>query len=163
LPRADRFTVFESTAILLYLAEKTGKLLPAAGVARYEVLKWLMLQTGGIGPFCGQAQVFGRFLPERNETAAAHFQTLARGLLDVLERQLSAHAHLAGEVYTIADIATWPWIARADWFGVSLESYPALTAWYKRVEARPAVARGYAVPGDDSMALPARFPIDQPL
>ena len=162
-PGGDPFTVFESTAILLYLAEKTGKLLPAVGVARYEVLKWLMLQTGGIGPFCGQAQVFGRFLPERNETATAHFQTLARGLLDVLERQLSAHAHLAGEVYTIADIATWPWIARADWFGVSLESYPALTAWYKRVEARPAVARGYAVPGDDSMALPARFPIDQPL
>jgi GSH-dependent disulfide-bond oxidoreductase len=155
------FTVFESTAILLYLAEKTGKLLPAAGAPRYEALKWLMLQTAGIGPFCGQAQVFGRFLPQRNEGAIAHFEALARGLMDVLERQLTKNAFVAGDDYTIADVATWPWIARADWFGVSLDHHPSLTDWYQRVGARPAVARGYAVPGDDSMALPARCPADQ--
>jgi len=162
-PDGEPLTVFESTAILLYLAEKTGKLLPNAGAARYEVLKWLMLQTAGIGPFCGQAQVFGRFLPERNEGATAHFEALARGLLDVIERQLASCAFVAGDDYTIADVATWPWIARADWFGVSLKAYPRLTDWYRRVGDRPAVQRGYNVPGDDGMALPIRIPADQPL
>ena len=143
-------TLSESTAILIYLAEKTGRFLPTGGAPRYETMQWLMFQTAGIGPICGQGQVFGRFLPELNAGAVAHFGAEAARLYDVLDARLATHEHLAGN-YSIADIATWPWVARHDWYGVSLSDYPNVVAWFDRIGARPAVQRGALVPGDDTL------------
>jgi GST-like protein len=139
------FVVFESGAILLYLAEKTGRLLPADSAARSQVIQWLMFQMGGIGPMQGQANVFYRYAPEPSPYAIGRYQKETRRLYEVLDRRLRDRDYLAGG-YTIADIASFPWVRIHDWAGVSLEGLDNLKRWFARIEARPAVQRGLAVP-----------------
>lgn len=141
----DDFVVFESGAILIYLAEKTGRLMPADGKGRSRVIQWLMFQMAGVGPMMGQANVFFRYAPEKIPFAIDRYQREVRRLFEVLERQLGKHEYLAGE-YSIADIAHWSWVHAHDWSGVSIEGLTNLQRWLAAVGARPAVQRGRAVP-----------------
>jgi len=140
------FAVFESGAILIYLAEKTGKLLPTDPKARSRVLQWLMFQMGGIGPMMGQANVFFRYAPEKIPYAIDRYQRESRRLFEVMERQLKDNTYIAGEEYTIADIALHSWVAGHEWSGVSIDGLPGLKRWLDLVGARPAVIKGRAVP-----------------
>ncbi len=144
---ADDFAVFESGAILIYLAEKVGKLLPKDPKQRSRTLQWLMFQMGGVGPMMGQANVFHRYAPERIDYAIGRYQRESRRLFEVLDGQLAKEAYLAGE-YSIADVATFPWVRGHDWSGVSIEGLPNLKRWLDAIEARPAVIRGLAVPAE---------------
>jgi GSH-dependent disulfide-bond oxidoreductase len=139
------FAVFESGAILVYLAEKTGRLMPADRKGRSEVLQWLMFQVGGVGPMMGQANVFFRYMPEKIQVAIDRYQAEARRLFEVLEGRLADRPFLAGE-YSIADIAHWPWVRSHRWSGVSIEGLPHLTRWLEEIRARPAVQRGILRP-----------------
>jgi GST-like protein len=139
--------VFESGAILVYLAEKAGKLLPSEPKARARVLSWLMFQMGGVGPMMGQAGVFHRYAEEKIPYAIERYQRESRRLFEVLERRLRDHEWLADD-YSIADIATFPWVRGHDWIGVSLEGLGGVQRWIDRVAARPAVQRGLAVPSE---------------
>lgn len=141
----DNFAVFESGAILYYLAEKTGKLLPADGKGRSVALQWLMFQMGGVGPMQGQANVFYRYFPEKIPAAIARYQNETRRLYEVLNSRLEEVEYLAGE-YSIADIATYPWLAVHDWAGVSVDGLPALQRWMDAVAERPAVQKGLRTP-----------------
>jgi GST-like protein len=141
----DDFVVFESGAILIYLAEKTGRLMPADAKGRSRVIQWLMFQMAGVGPMMGQANVFFRYAPEKIPFAIDRYQREVRRLFEVLERQLGKHEYLAGE-YSIADIAHWSWVHAHDWSGVSIEGLTNLQRWLGAVGARPAVQRGRAVP-----------------
>ncbi len=138
--------MFESGAILIYLAEKTGKLLPAEPKARSRVLQWLMFQMGGVGPMMGQANVFFRYAPEKIPYAIDRYQRESRRLFEVLERQLENNTYVAGEEYSIADIALHSWVAGHEWSGVSIDGLPALKRWLDLVGGRPAVVKGRAVP-----------------
>jgi glutathione S-transferase len=140
------FAVFESGAILIYLAEKAGKLLPAEAKGRSRVIQWLMFQMGGIGPMMGQANVFFRYAPEKIPYAIERYQREARRLFEVMERQLRKHTYIAGEEYSIADIALWSWVAGYEWSGVNIDGLPGLKRWLDLVGARPAVQKGRAVP-----------------
>lgn len=141
----DNFNVFESGAILIYLADKTGLLLPREEKARSTVLQWLMFQMSGIGPMQGQAHVFTRYAPEKIDYAIERYQNETKRLYKVLDTHLAQHEYLAGD-YSIADIATFPWIAFHDWAGVSLEPMPHLTRWFEKIAKRPAVQRGLEIP-----------------
>ncbi len=140
------FQVFESGAILIYLAEKTGKLLPAEPKARSLVLQWLMFQMAGVGPMMGQANVFFRYAPEKIPYAIDRYQREVRRLFEVLERQLKDNVYIAGPDYSIADIALFSWVAGYEWSGVSIEGLPALKRWLDLVGARPAVQKGRTIP-----------------
>ena len=140
------FAVFESGAILIYLAEKTGQLMPGDAKARSQVIQWLMFQMAGIGPMMGQANVFLRYAPEQIPYAIDRYQREVRRLFEVLERQLSSHEFVAGKEYSIADIAHWSWIHGHEWSGVNLDGLPHLMRWATSVGERPAVQRGRAVP-----------------
>jgi glutathione S-transferase len=140
------FAVFESGAILVYLAEQTGRLLPAEPKARSRVMQWLMFQMGGVGPMMGQANVFFRYAPEKIPYAIDRYQRESRRLFEVMERQLAHHAYIANDEYSIADIALWCWVAGHEWSGVGIDGLPGLTRWLDLVGARPAVQRGRAVP-----------------
>jgi GST-like protein len=140
------FAVFESGAILIYLAEKTGKLMPTEPKARSRVLQWLMFQMGGVGPMMGQANVFFRYAPEKIPYAIERYQRESRRLFEVLERQLQGNTYIAGEEYSIADIALHSWVAGHEWSGVRIDGLPALQRWLDLVGARPAVVKGRAVP-----------------
>jgi len=141
------FPVFESGAILIYLAEKTGSpLLPTERKARSRVLQWLMFQMGGVGPMQGQANVFFRYAPEKIPFAIDRYQNETKRLYTVLDRRLQDHEYLAGD-YSIADVATWPWVRIHDWAGVATDDLPHLTRWIEAVARRPACERGVAVPG----------------
>ncbi|MCP2019871.1 glutathione S-transferase family protein [Pseudomonas laurylsulfatiphila] len=139
------FAVFESGAILIYLAEQTGKLMPSDPKGRSRVLQWLMFQMGGIGPMQGQANVFFRYFPEKLQGAIDRYQHETRRLYEVLDTRLQGVEFLAGE-YSIADIATFPWVRGYEWSGVSVEGLTALQRWMATLEARPAVQRGLQVP-----------------
>lgn len=141
----DDFAVFESGAILLYLAEKTGKLLPQDVKGRSRVIQWLMFQMGGVGPMMGQANVFARYFPEQIPAAISRYRNESRRLLEVLDGQLAGREYLCDSL-SIADIATWPWARSYEWPGVSIEGLDHLKAWIDRLEARPAFQRGLAVP-----------------
>jgi glutathione S-transferase len=141
------FAVFESGAILLYLAEKTGQLLPHDRKGRSAAIQWLMFQMGGVGPMQGQANVFFRYAPERIEYAIERYHTETKRLYQVLDRRLADHEYLAGD-YSIADIATWPWVRIHAWAGVEIDDLPHLQRWIEALAARPACQRGVAVPGD---------------
>ena len=142
----DDFAVFESGAIMIYLAEKSGsKLLPTTTKKRSRVIQWLMFQMGGIGPMFGQAHHFLRFNLGKAPYAEERFKAEAARLYGVLDVQLRDHEYLAGE-YSIADIATWPWISRFQWQQVDLADYPNIARWYIAIADRPAVQRGYDVP-----------------
>ncbi|HYA21450.1 MAG TPA: glutathione S-transferase N-terminal domain-containing protein [Burkholderiales bacterium] len=144
-PNGAPFKVFESGAILIYLAEKTGKFLPDTAPARYEMLQWLMFQMGNVGPIFGQAHHFLRFAPQPVPYAIERFSAETVRLYEVLQRHLAQHEYLAGQ-YSVADIATFPWVARFEWHKISLENYPSVRRWFDIVGARPAVRRGMAVP-----------------
>jgi GST-like protein len=137
--------MMESGAILIYLADKAGRLMPAAGPAKWRTLEWLMMQMGSVGPMLGQAHHFHHFHPGESEYAEKRYVEEAKRIYAVLDRRLATSAHLAGE-YSIADIATWPWISRYEWQGIDWADYPHLKRWYLKIAARPAVQRGYAVP-----------------
>jgi GSH-dependent disulfide-bond oxidoreductase len=134
--------MMESGAILLYLADKHGKLM---GADRWETLQWLMWQMGGIGPMLGQAHHFLRFNAGKAPYAEERFKAEAARLYGVLDVRLGDHQFLAGD-YSIADIATWPWISRYEWQQIDLTEYPNVTRWYLAIADRPAVQRGYDVP-----------------
>jgi len=141
----DDFVVFESGAILIYLAEKSGQLLPQEGKMRSQVLQWLMFQMGGVGPMMGQANVFFRYFPEKIPAAINRYQHEGRRLLSVLDGQLAGRQYLCGE-YSIADIATWPWAVTHEWSGIDVGGLDNLQAWLERMAQRPAVARGRKIP-----------------
>jgi GST-like protein len=143
--RGKPMALFESGAILLYLAHKTGRYLPAAVEPQFTVIQWLMFQMGGIGPMFGQAHHFLRAAPEPVPYAIARYTNEAQRLYKVLDQQLRGQEYIAGD-YSVADIATYPWIARHEWHQVDLGDFPAVQQWFARVGARPAVQRGMAVP-----------------
>jgi glutathione S-transferase/GST-like protein len=142
----DNFAVFESGAILVYLAEKTGRLMPRDPKGRSRVMQWLMFQMGGIGPMMGQANVFFRYFPEKLQPAIDRYQGETRRLFGVLDRQLASHEYLAGD-YSIADIANWAWVRTHRWSGVAIdEELPHLGRWLEAIGARPAAQRGIQRP-----------------
>jgi glutathione S-transferase len=142
----DDFAIFESGAILIYLAEKTGRLMPQDAKGRSRVIQWLMFQMAGIGPMMGQANVFFRYAPEKIPYAIDRYQREVRRLFEVLERQLATHEYVAGNEYSIADISHWSWVHSYDWSGVNIDGLPNLARWLQTVGDRPAVQRGRAVP-----------------
>ncbi len=146
-PDSGPFSLFESGAILLYLAEKTSQFLPAAPAARYTTLQWLMFQMGGIGPMLGQAHHFRLYAPEKIEYAIQRYTREAQRLYGVLDQQLGQTAYLAGDDYTIADIATFPWTRSWANQGVMLEAFPNVQRWHTAIAERPAVIRGIEVLG----------------
>jgi GST-like protein len=141
----DGFVVFESGAILLYLAEKSGKLMPSDVRGRSTVIQWLMFQMAGVGPMMGQANVFVRYAPEKIPYAIERYQKESRRLLEVLNTRLSSAPFLAGD-YSIADIATFTWVRIHAWPEVSIDGLDHLGRWLKEIEARPAVQRGLQQP-----------------
>jgi GST-like protein len=142
---AGDFAVFESGAILIYLAEKTGRLMPADAQGRSRVLQWLMFQMGGIGPMMGQANVFFRYFPEKIPAAIDRYQGECKRLFRVLDGHLEHHEYLAGD-YSIADIANWAWVRTHRWSGVEIDDLPHLKRWRNAIRARPAVQRGIEQP-----------------
>jgi glutathione S-transferase len=141
----DNFAVFESGAILIYLAEKTGKLMPSDPKGRSTVIQWLMFQMGGIGPMMGQANVFFRYFPEKIQPAIDRYQNECRRLFEVLDRRLADNEWLAGD-YSIADIANWSWVRTYKWSGVSIDGLTHLRRWMDQLTARPACRKGVEVP-----------------
>jgi len=148
---AGGFAVFESGAILIYLAEKHGRFLSADPKARSEVIQWLMFQMGGLGPMQGQAHVFFRYAPEKIEYAIKRYQGETARLYGILDARLKEREYLVGE-YSIADIATWPWVRLHGWAGVDIDALAHLKRWCETMEKRPAVQRGFEVPGNDPEA-----------
>lgn len=144
-PGGKPYTVIESGAILMYLAEKTGKFMPQEMAARYEVIQWLMFQMGGIGPIFGQVHHFLRAAKEKVPYGIERYGTECRRLYGVLNGRLDGRDYLAGDV-SIADFATLPWVFRHDWQEVDLADYPNVKDWYDRLMARPALARGMELP-----------------
>ncbi len=142
---ADDFAVFESGAIMIYLAEKTGRLLPTDAKGRSRVLQWLMFQMGGVGPMQGQANVFFRYFPEKIPAAISRYQKETARLYGVLDGHLAQHEYLAGD-FSIADIANWSWVRIHAWAGVSIEPFTHVQRWLGSIEARPACAKGLEVP-----------------
>ena len=141
----DDFAVFESGAILVYLAEKTGRLMPTDVKGRSRVMQWLMFQMGGIGPMMGQANVFFRYFPEKIPAAIDRYQGESTRLFRVLDSHLRDHEYLAGD-YSIADIANWAWVRTHKWSGVAMDDMPHLKRWTDAIRARPAVLRGIEMP-----------------
>ena len=142
---AGGFAVFESGAILIYLAEKTGRLMPSDVQGRSRVIQWLMFQMGGVGPMMGQANVFFRYFPEKIQPAIDRYQGESKRLLTVLDGHLKDHDYLAGD-YSIADIANWAWVRTHRWSGVDVSDLPHLQRWLDAIRQRPAVQRGIEAP-----------------
>jgi len=144
-PEGKPLKLFESGAILIYLGEKTGRFIPRDARTRFICLQWLMFQMGGVGPMFGQAHHFIRNTKEQVPYGIKRYTDETRRLYGVLETRLKEAAYLADE-YSIADIATFPWVARYEWHKVDLADFPAVKRWFDAIAARPAVARGMAVP-----------------
>lgn len=142
---AAGLSLMESGAILLYLADKAGMLRPADTEGAWKAIEWLMMQMGSVGPMLGQTHHFNHFNPDKSDYARERYVGEANRIYGVLDRRLAQTEYLAGE-YSIADIATWPWISRYDWQGVDWADYPNLLRWYRTIADRPAVQRGYDVP-----------------
>jgi GSH-dependent disulfide-bond oxidoreductase len=145
-PGGGAFAVFESGAILIYLADKAGRLLSPDPRRRSQAIQWLMFQVGGVGPMLGQAQHFRRFAPHPVPYAIERYSTEAARLYGVLDRRLGATEFLADDGYSIADVATYPWVVRHEWQGISLAELPNVRRWFETVGGRPAVQRGMQVP-----------------
>jgi GSH-dependent disulfide-bond oxidoreductase len=145
IDRDNGFHLMESGAIMLYLAEQTGKLLPKDLAPRYRVIEWLMWQMGGIGPMLGQVHHFVKFNQGKAPYAEERYLKEAHRLYGVLDRRLADHEYVA-DAYSIADIAIWPWISRFEWQTIDLEAYPHVKRWYLSIARRPAVQKGYHVP-----------------
>jgi len=145
-PDGQPISVFETGAILIYLAQKTGRYLPTDPRKFADTMQWLMWQMGGLGPMLGQAHHFRRFASETIPYAVDRYTNEAHRLYGVLDRQVAANTWLAAGEYTIADIAAFPWIARHEWHGQDLAEFPNLKQWYDRIWAREAVKKGFEVP-----------------
>ena len=143
-PDGARVSMFESGAILIYLAEKTGRFLPAAGNPRYQVLQWLMFQMANLGPVCGQAHHFRTYAPETEPYGAERFTNEAGRLYNVMDRRLGEAGFLAGQ-YSIADMACWPWVRLHRYHGQPFEAFPNVKRWFDAISARPATQRGMAL------------------
>jgi len=141
----DDFAVFESGAIMVYLAEKTGRLIPSSRKGRSLVMQWLMFQMGGIGPMMGQANVFYRYFPEKLPTAISRYQNECRRLFEVLDRRLADSEWLADD-YSIADIANWCWVRTYKWSGVSRDGLPHLDRWLDVMKQKTGLQKGIQVP-----------------
>ena len=144
-PGGKPFRVIESGAILMYLAEKTGKLMPSETRARYEVIQWVMFQMGGVGPNFGQMHHFNRAAKEKVPYALNRFGIEVKRLYGVLNSRLGEGPYLAGD-YSIADICTYPWVVRHEWQNVDLNEFPNVKRWYDAISARPAVQKGLELP-----------------
>jgi GST-like protein len=144
-PDGQPISLFESGAILLYLAGKTGRFLPAGTRGRYETLQWLMFQMGGVGPMLGQAHHFRIYAPEKIPYAIDRYTNEARRLYGVMNRQIARHRYIAGDEYTVADIAIFPWLRGWKNQGIDWDDYPHLKGWFDEIAARPAVMRGVEV------------------
>ena len=166
-PDGKPISLFESGAILLYLAGKTGKFLPRSDRDRFKMLEWLMFQMGGVGPMLGQAHHFRIYAPEKIDYAVNRYTNEAKRLYGVMDRQLENHPYIAGRQYTVADIAIFPWLRSWQNQGIDWADYPRLKDWFDRIAARPAVQRGVAVLADarkpltDDRAREALFGKDQ--
>lgn len=147
-PGGQPITLFESGAILIYLAEKTGRLIPQDPRGRYACLQWVMFQMGGVGPMFGQYNHFASYAPEKLPYAIERYGNEVKRLHRVLEKRLAASEYLAGPDYSIADIATYPWVRNPDRRDIDLSAYPAVKRWHDAIAARPAVERGVAVLAD---------------
>ena len=147
--RETGVSLMESGAILMYLAQKTGKLLPADPVDRWHAVEWLMWQMGGFGPMLGQAHHFLHFNKGKSDYAEERFGNEVKRLYGVLDKRLKTRDFVAGE-YSVADIAIWPWVSRWDWQGITLDEYPSVKDWYVRIAGRPAVKKGYDMPKRDA-------------
>jgi len=143
--RETGMTLMESGAILIYLAEKSGKLLSSDPETRMRTLEWLMWQMGGLGPMLGQVHHFVHYRPDASDYARDRYLTEAKRLYGVLDRRLEGRDFIVDD-YSIADIAAWPWISRFDWQGIDLKAFPNVCRWYLSIADRPAVQRGYDVP-----------------
>lgn len=144
-PGGQPISLFESGAILVYLASKFGRFLPKGDRERFQVLEWLMFQMGGVGPMFGQTHHFLRYAPEQVDYAIGRYSKETARLYGVMDARLAKHEYLADE-YSIADIATFPWVARHEWHDIALATYPNVLRWFKAIANRPAVQRGMAVP-----------------
>jgi GSH-dependent disulfide-bond oxidoreductase len=144
-PDGQPLSLFESGAILLYLAGKTGRFLPSSTRGRYEVLQWLMFQMGGVGPMLGQAHHFRIYAPEKIEYAVERYTNEAKRLYGVMDKQLAKQKYIAGSEYSIADIAIFPWLRSWKNQGIDWNDYPHLKGWFDEIGARPAVQRGVEV------------------
>jgi len=140
-------SIFESGAIMVYLAERSGRFLPTDIAERAEVMQWLMWQMGGFGPILGQAHFFLRFNKGLSQPAEERFASEAHRLYGVLDRHLAGRAYIGAD-YSIADMATFPWVARFEWHEVDLTAFPNVLRWYREIAARPAVQRGYQIPAE---------------
>ena len=147
-PDGEPISLFESGAILLYLAAKTGKFLPKSDRAKWKVLEWLMFQMGGVGPMLGQAHHFRLYAPEKIEYAVNRYTNEARRLYGVMDRQLAHHKFMAGDAYSVADIAIFPWLRSWQNQGIDWADHPALKVWFDTIAARPAVQRAVTVLAD---------------
>ena len=143
--RDTGISMMESGAILLYLADKTGRFMPKDFAGRWKTVEWLMLQMASVGPMLGQTHHFNRFNKGKSEYAEKRYREETWRIYGVLDKRLSEVEYLAGD-YSVADIATWPWIARYEWQEIDWSRYPNLKRWYRLIAARPAVQRGYDVP-----------------
>ncbi|HWI78752.1 MAG TPA: glutathione binding-like protein [Ramlibacter sp.] len=152
-PDGKPISLFESGAILVYLAAKTGKFMPKSDRAKYEVLQWLMFQMGSVGPMLGQTHHFRMYAPEKIEYAINRYSNEAKRLYGVIDRRLAQSAWLGGSEYSIADIATFPWLRSWQNQGIVLSDYPRLNAWFDKIAARPAVERGVKVLADLRRAI----------
>ncbi len=153
-PGGEPYPMFESGAILMYLAEKTGRFMPQETAARYRVVQWLMFQMGHIGPMLGQAHHFRAYAPEQIPYAVERYTNEANRLYDVLDKRLGESAWLAGDDYSIADIAGFPWLRSHERQGVDLADYPNVKRWFDEIAARPAVMRGVEVLAEKRRAGP---------
>ena len=147
-PDGQPISLFESGAILVYLAAKTGQFMPATDRGKYEVLQWLMFQMGGVGPMLGQNHHFRQYAPETIPYAIDRYTNEAKRLYGVMDRQLANRPYIAGDTYTIADMAIYPWLRNWKNQGIDWADHPRLKDWYDKMEARPAVVRGCAVLAD---------------
>ncbi|MCC7426769.1 MAG: glutathione S-transferase N-terminal domain-containing protein [Alphaproteobacteria bacterium] len=153
-PGGRRLALFESGAILIYLAEKTGRFIPADGIARYTCLQWLMFQMGGIGPMFGQLNHFRNYAKEKLAYPVERYMNETQRLMRVLAKRLAEAPYLAGDEYSIADMAAWPWVRGSDTRGVPLADYPEVKAWVDRIAARPAVQKAVQVLADKQRSAP---------
>ncbi len=152
--RDNDTSLMESGAILLYLAEKHDQFLARDHAGRWKCMEWLMWQMGGAGPMLGQAHHFVHFNPDKSDYARERYSKEAARLYGVLDKRLGETAYLAGDEYSIADIATWPWISRYEWQGVEFSDYPNALRWYREIAKRPAVQRGFIVPNPAQIPMP---------
>ncbi|MGH7814636.1 MAG: glutathione binding-like protein [Candidatus Binataceae bacterium] len=153
-PDGQPISIFESGAILMYLAEKTGKLMPTGTRGKYNVIEWLMFQMGSVGPMLGQAHHFRVYAPERIPYAMDRYTNEATRIYRVIDKRLGEAKYLAGD-YSIADIATYPWLVPHNMQGQALDDYPNLKRWYEELRARPAVQRGFAAMGEEIAKMKA--------